>query len=75
MRGVRHFFSPPKFCFTPEPVCLDTERRRPPPVPFSGHYRVRSNHAAPVDSCDWEECNRLACRILGVLCASLDVAL
>ena len=19
--GVRHFFSPPKFCFTPEPVC------------------------------------------------------
>ena len=31
------FISPPKFCFAPEPVCLDTERRRQSSVPFSGH--------------------------------------
>lgn len=52
-------FSPPKFSFTPEPVCLYTERRRPPSVPFSGHAPVRSNHAAPIEWFDWEECNRL----------------
>lgn len=40
-RQAFDLFSPPKFCFTPEPVCLDTERRRPPSVPFSGH----SSHA------------------------------
>ena len=57
-RGDR-FISPPKFCFTPEPVCLDTERRRPPSVPFSGHAPVRSDHAALVDDSDEEECNRL----------------
>jgi hypothetical protein len=37
-RQALDLFSPPKFCFTPEPVCLDTERRRPSSVPFSGHY-------------------------------------
>jgi hypothetical protein len=55
----QRFISPPKFSFTPEPVCLYTERRRPPSVPFSGHAPVRSNHAAPIEWFDWEECNRL----------------
>jgi len=36
-RRYTEFFSPPKFCFAPEPVCLDTERRRQSSVPFSGH--------------------------------------
>lgn len=44
--GATRFFSPPKFCFTPEPVCLDTERRRQSSVPFSGHCPVRSSDAS-----------------------------
>jgi len=63
--GYTNVFSPPKFSFTPEPVCLDTERRRPPPVPFSGHVSVRSNHAALIDDCDEEECNRLGSVFIG----------
>jgi hypothetical protein len=63
-------FSPPKFSFTPEPVCLDTERRRPPSVPFSGHLSMRSNHAALVDSCDEEECNRVGSVFAKFLCVS-----
>lgn len=44
--GSTRFFSPPKFCFTPEPVCLNTKRRRQSSVPFSGHYPVRSSDAS-----------------------------
>ena len=36
-RVATGFISPPKFCFTPEPVYLDTKRRRQSSVPFSGH--------------------------------------
>jgi hypothetical protein len=52
------FFSPPKFSFTPEPVCLDTERRRQSSVPLSSHLSVRSDHAALAVVSE-EECNRL----------------
>lgn len=46
LRWATEFFSPPKFCFTPEPVCLNTERRRQSSVPFSGHCPVRSSDAS-----------------------------
>jgi hypothetical protein len=36
-RVATGFISPPKFCFTPEPVYLNTKRRRQSSVPFSGH--------------------------------------
>jgi hypothetical protein len=80
--GVVHFFlspasgylaygfSPPKFCFTSEPVCLDTERRRQSSVPFSGHYPVRSVDAALAVVRE-EESNRLGSGVLGVLCVRL----
>ena len=72
LAGGNKFYSPPKFCFTPEPVCLDTKRRRQSSVPLSSHVSVRSNHAAP-SVVRWEECNRLGSRFVGVCCASLDV--
>lgn len=56
-RGYK-FFSPPKFSFTPEPVYLNTKRRRQSSVPLSSHYPVRSNHAALAVVSE-EECNRL----------------
>ena len=62
-------FSPPKFSFTPEPVCLDTERRRQSTVPFSGHCPMRSGDAAQAVVCV-EESTRLGCVFFRFLCVS-----
>jgi hypothetical protein len=67
-RGYK-FFSPPKFSFTPEPVYLNTKRRRQSSVPLSSHYPVRSNHAALAVVSE-EECNRLGSESIGLLCVS-----
>lgn len=72
LRLATRLFSPPKFSFTPEPVYLDTKRRRQSTVPFSGHVSVRSNHAAQA-VVGVEECNRLGSVFFRVLCASPDV--
>jgi hypothetical protein len=58
-------FSPPSSLLRLNPSVLYTERRRPPSVPFSGHVSVRSNHAALIDDCDEEECNRLGSVFIG----------
>jgi len=63
-------FSPPSSLLRLNPSVLYTERRRPPSVPFSGHLSMRSNHAALVDSCDEEECNRVGSVFAKFLCVS-----
>jgi hypothetical protein len=62
-------FSPPKFSFTPEPVYLNTERRRQSTVPFSGHCPMRSGDAAQAVVCV-EESTRLGCVFFRFLCVS-----
>jgi hypothetical protein len=62
-------YSPPKFSFTPEPVYLDTERRRQSTVPFSGHCPMRSGDAAHAVVCV-EESTRLGCVFFRFLCVS-----
>lgn len=63
-RLATRFHSPPKFSFTPEPVCLDTKRRRQSTVPFSGHCPMRSGDAAQAVVCV-EESTRLGSVFVG----------
>ncbi len=64
------FLAPPSSLLRLNPSVLYTERRRPPSVPFSGHLSMRSNHAALVDDCDEEECNRVGSVFAKFLCVS-----
>jgi len=59
--------APPSSVLRLNPSVLYTERRRQASVPFSGHYPVRSNHAALAVVSE-EECNRLG-SVFVLLCA------
>ena len=64
------FFSPPSSVLRLNPSVLYTKRRRQSPVPFSGHYPMRSVDAAQA-VVRVEESNRLGSGIRSRFCARL----
>ena len=73
MRGVRllTFLAPPSSVLRLNPSVSIPKEGDHHRSPFQATHPVRSDHAALVDSCDEEECNRLGSVFFGC-CARLS---